>query len=79
MASPTRQLIEERLTGGRSLASLVMTERRKGNGWRKIADTVSNKSGVVISHSTLRNWFGTEDRKLGRPRMGVVRDKQVSA
>jgi len=56
-----------------------MTERRKGNGWRKIADTVSNTSGVVISHSTLRNWFGAEDRKLGRPRMGVVRDKQVSA
>lgn len=30
--------------------------------WREIATAVSAKSGVVVSHESLRQWFGSSER-----------------
>lgn len=56
MATPTRELIELRLTG-QSLAAYVARKRRAGQGWRRIADDIYADSGVAVSHTTVARWF----------------------
>ena len=56
MATPTRELIELRLTG-QSLAAYVARKRRAGWGWRRIADDLYETSGVAVSHTTIARWF----------------------
>lgn len=56
MATPTRELIELRLTG-QSLAAYVAKKRRAGRGWRRIADDLYEDSGVPVSHTTIARWF----------------------
>ena len=56
MATPTRELIELRLTG-QSLAAYVAKKRRAGQGWRRIADDLYGDSGVAVSHTTIARWF----------------------
>ena len=56
MATPTRELIELRLTG-QSLAAYVAKKRRAGWGWRRIADGIYEDSGVPVSHTTVSRWF----------------------
>lgn len=42
---------------------MVRTRRAKGVGWREIARDVSERTGVNISHETLRQWY-PEDSQL---------------
>lgn len=60
-----RRLIEAALGG--PLADFV-AERRRVDGppfrsptsWRDIADELVEKTGIEVTHETLRLWFGTE-------------------
>lgn len=55
--TPHRQLIEIRL--GQSLDEFVAVLRadQPGIGWRVIADRIYQRTGVTVSHMTLRRWF----------------------
>lgn len=65
MATAMRELIELRLPAGRTLASYVATRRRRGEGWRRIADDLLIDTGVAVSFATLRRWF-PEKRSAAR-------------
>jgi hypothetical protein len=52
--SPLYQLLEARLNG--SLADFVAA-RWPLKGWRKVAEELSQETGVAIGHETLRLWF----------------------
>jgi hypothetical protein len=52
----TKSLIEAHLKG-RSLDGLVAAHRRVGHSWQVIADDVRDRTGVIISRETLRNWY----------------------
>lgn len=53
--TPTQVLIETRL--GQPLDLLVHRMLTDGAGWRRIADEVRHRTGIPISHETLRGWF----------------------
>lgn len=55
-----RQLVNDRLDG--NLDGLVAGLRLGGWGWRKIAAEVTKRTGVQVSHETLRGWF-PDDRR----------------
>jgi hypothetical protein len=57
-ATVQRQLVDTKLGG--NLDGLVAGLRLGGWGWRKIAVEVTKRSGVDVSHETLRNWFPAE-------------------
>jgi len=57
MATATRELIEIKFPPGKTLAGLVSTRRRQGIGWRRIADEVTDTTGVPVSFATIRRWF----------------------
>ena len=57
MATAMRELLEHRLPPGRTLAGYVSGQRRRGIGWRRIAENLSADTGVAVSHTTLRRWF----------------------
>ncbi|WGH20068.1 helix-turn-helix DNA binding domain protein [Gordonia phage Tarzan] len=58
MATAQHELIEHHLPPGMSLRRYVATKRRAGLGWRALADALAADTGVHISHTTLRRWFG---------------------
>lgn len=49
------ELIELKL--GADLATEVARARAAGQGWRTIAQAISERSGVTVSHESLRSWF----------------------
>ncbi len=55
MPTPTHQLIEVRLGG--DLTKFVDDRLNTGMGWRRIAEAVTERTGVTVSHETLRSWF----------------------
>ena len=57
--TPTYQLIEERLDG--TLEEFVRTRRplTPPASWRQIAADIKAKTGVTVSHESLRAWFAS--------------------
>jgi hypothetical protein len=56
--TPTQELIQIRL--GQDLAEYVATKRAEGLGWRRIAYAISDRTHMVVSHETLRAWYGED-------------------
>ena len=63
--SDKRQLIERALRdkGIAGLWAVVATGRRQGHTWRTIAGDITERTGVTVSHETLRDWFA--DQPIG--------------
>lgn len=59
--TPTHQLIEIRL--GRPLEELVQEQLDAGQGWRRIADIVQERTNVTVSYEALRSWFPKQRRR----------------
>lgn len=57
MATALRDLVEVQLPKGQTLTQFVGIRRRRGLGWRRIANEIADTTGVVVSEATLRNWF----------------------
>lgn len=47
-------LIELRL--GTDLTGFISRERAAGKGWRPIATEISERTGIQVSHETVRKW-----------------------
>jgi hypothetical protein len=43
------------------LAETVAAALRQGASWRKIADVVSETTGLRVSHEALRQWYGRQE------------------
>ena len=56
--SNTRRLVDVLLDG--QLDALVQERRDQGVVWRKIAREIYDRTGVDLSHETIRGWY-TED------------------
>lgn len=63
MATAMRELLEHRLPPGQSLAGYIAVNRKRGIGWRRIADQLHSDTGVAVSHATLRRWFPDKPRR----------------
>lgn len=74
MATAQHDLIEAKLPTGETLRAFVAKRRRRGAGWRSIANELSDTTGVYTSHTTLRRWFGASE-----PRVVSTINKAVSA
>lgn len=57
--TPLYQLIEDRL--GQSLAEFVAVRRgehiRPPTPWRAIAEEITERTGIEVTHTSLRLWF----------------------
>lgn len=40
----------------------VATMQARGDSWRTIAEAVAEASGVTVSHESLRQWYGSDER-----------------
>lgn len=57
--SALRVLVEDRFKAkGKSLTSLVKSERAAGQSWQAVANTIHARVGVTVTAQTLNNWFG---------------------
>lgn len=74
MATAQHDLIEAKLPTGETLRAFVAKRRRRGAGWRSIANELSDTTGVHTSHTTLRRWFGGRE-----PRAITDQNRKVSA
>ena len=52
--TPLARLIETKL--GQPLVEYVRASRSIGQGWRAIATEIEQRTGVEVSHETLRFW-----------------------
>lgn len=74
MATAQHDLIEAKLPSGMTLRAFVAQRRRRGAGWRSIANELNDATGVYTSHTTLRRWFGSTE-----PRAVAEMNRAVSA
>ncbi len=58
----TKRLLTEHLYDG-DLDADVRKFLDARMSWREIAERVSTRSGVSVSYETVRQWFGTDERK----------------
>lgn len=54
-----QRLIEERLDGA-TLDEFVQQRREMGASWRFIANAITEKTGIEITHTGLRKWFADD-------------------
>jgi hypothetical protein len=57
MQSPTRELIDLRLASVGGLERLVRDRRAAKVSWRKIEIEIRDRTGISVTHETLRIWF----------------------
>ena len=55
LSSHTAQLIDLKLSG--TLAHLVTSGRRDRKSWRQLALEIRDRTGIDVTHETLRSWF----------------------
>lgn len=53
--SHTQQLAELKL--GSSLEDFVRTRRNDGTSWRRITLELRDRTGIDVTHETLRSWY----------------------
>jgi hypothetical protein len=54
--SPLRQALDV-IMGPGELDALVRLGRLRGRSWRLVALDVRDRTGVDVSHETIRNWY----------------------
>jgi hypothetical protein len=54
--SPKHLLLEHLYTG--DLDADVAAMIADGKSWRTIAETVSHRAGIAVSHESIRKWYG---------------------
>lgn len=57
MPTPNHVLADHLLGGEGQLAELVDQRRAEGVSWRRIARELEERTGVVVTHETIRSWF----------------------
>jgi hypothetical protein len=55
--SPLRQALDVIMGGPGELDALVRLGRLRGRSWRALALEVRDRTGVDVTHETLRNWY----------------------
>lgn len=53
--TPLQKLVELHL--GRDLQAYITAGRAQGKDWRTLAEEISTKTGLSVSHESLRQWF----------------------
>jgi hypothetical protein len=54
--SPKHQLLDHLYSG--DLDADVAAMIADGKSWRMIAETVSHRAGIDVSHESIRKWYG---------------------
>lgn len=60
MPTPKQLLLEHRYDGHLPTDIAAMTQN--GTPWREIAQIVSKRTGLTVSHESLRNWYRDESK-----------------
>ena len=59
LTSHTAQLIDLKMSG--TLAHTVASGRRGGLSWRRLSLEIRDRTGIDVTHETLRGWFADLD------------------
>jgi len=58
--TPQQQLVVLKL--GTDLGTYLRAERASGASWRQIASDLADRTGITVSHETVRVWASPESK-----------------